>query len=91
VLIIAHRLSTLRMADRIITIERGRLIEDGPHEELIRNGGRYAALHRLQSGLKDITSPPFAAGHRSGARRPPSSLITVPEQHESSIRSYEPH
>ena len=49
VLIIAHRLSTLRMADRIITIEGGRLIEDGPHETLIKASGRYAALHRLQS------------------------------------------
>jgi subfamily B ATP-binding cassette protein HlyB/CyaB len=49
VLIIAHRLSTLRMADRIITIESGRLIEDGSHENLIKTGGRYAALHRLQS------------------------------------------
>jgi subfamily B ATP-binding cassette protein HlyB/CyaB len=90
VLIIAHRLSTLRMADRIITIERGRLIEDGPHEELIMNGGRYAALHRLQSGLQDIANPPFAAGHRSSARRPSSSLVTLPETHASSIRSYEP-
>jgi len=91
VLIIAHRLSTLRMADRIITIERGRLVEDGPHEELIRNGGRYAALHRLQSGLQDIASAPFTAGrtaHRSSAKRPSSSLVT--EQHASSIRSYEP-
>jgi len=93
VLIIAHRLSTLRMADRIITIERGRLIEDGPHEELIRNGGRYAALHRLQSGLPDIAGAPFAAAqpaHRSSARRSSSSLVTLSEKHASPIRSYEP-
>jgi ATP-binding cassette, subfamily B, bacterial HlyB/CyaB len=92
VLIIAHRLSTLRMADRIITIERGRLIEDGPHEMLIRNGGRYAALHRLQSGLPDIASAPLAAGqmaYRSSTRRPSSSLVTLPEQHASSIHSHE--
>ena len=49
VLIIAHRLSTVRGADRIITIHQGRLVEDGTHEELMRNGGRYANLHRLQS------------------------------------------
>ena len=54
VLIIAHRLSTLRKADRIITIERGRLIEDGRHEDLIRSGGRYAALYRVQAGLHDV-------------------------------------
>jgi ATP-binding cassette, subfamily B, bacterial HlyB/CyaB len=53
VFIIAHRLSTVRLADRIITIERGRLIEDGVHEELIRKGGRYAALYRLQGGLHE--------------------------------------
>src|SRR5215831_15305834 len=44
VLIIAHRLSTVRAADRIITLERGRLVEDGSHDALIRTGGRYASL-----------------------------------------------
>jgi subfamily B ATP-binding cassette protein HlyB/CyaB len=53
VLIIAHRLSALRLADRVITIERGRLIEDGSHQELIRAGGRYAKLYRLQAGLHE--------------------------------------
>ena len=42
------------MADRIITIERGRLIEDGTHDELIKTGGRYATLHRLQAGLHEV-------------------------------------
>ena len=56
VLIIAHRLSTLRHTDRIITIERGRLIEDGTHEDLLRQGGRYAALHRLQAGIREIAA-----------------------------------
>ena len=50
VLIIAHRLSTVRTADRIITIEAGEIVEDGTHEELLRRGGRYATLYRLQSG-----------------------------------------
>ncbi|HEV7258713.1 MAG TPA: type I secretion system permease/ATPase [Bosea sp. (in: a-proteobacteria)] len=73
VLIIAHRLSTLRMADRIVTIEAGRLIEDGTHEELMRTGGRYATLHRLQSGLPEAGSKPAAASQaaaRSEARTP---------------------
>jgi ATP-binding cassette, subfamily B, bacterial HlyB/CyaB len=50
VLIIAHRLSAVAMADRIITIERGRIVEDGKHAELIARGGRYATLHRMQAG-----------------------------------------
>jgi subfamily B ATP-binding cassette protein HlyB/CyaB len=51
VLIIAHRLSTVRHADRIITIERGRVVEDGTHESLVHQGGRYAQLHLLQGGM----------------------------------------
>ena len=54
VLIIAHRLSTVRTADRIFTLERGRLVEDGTHDALIKTSGRYAALHRLQGGLHEV-------------------------------------
>jgi len=55
VLVIAHRLSTVRTADRIFTLERGRLVEDGTHDALIKTGGRYAALHRLQGGLHEAS------------------------------------
>jgi subfamily B ATP-binding cassette protein HlyB/CyaB len=51
VFIIAHRLSAVRHADRIITIEGGRLVEDGTHDELIKKAGRYATLHQIQAGL----------------------------------------
>jgi len=54
VFIIAHRLSTVRTTDRIITIERGRLVEDGSHDDLIRTGGRYASVYRLQSGIHEV-------------------------------------
>jgi ATP-binding cassette, subfamily B, bacterial HlyB/CyaB len=54
VFIIAHRLSTVRRTDRILTIERGRLVEDGSHDELINTGGRYASLYRIQSGIHDV-------------------------------------
>jgi ATP-binding cassette subfamily B protein len=46
-LIIAHRLSTVRAADRILVFQRGRLVEQGSHQELLRHGGLYAKLHRL--------------------------------------------
>ncbi len=55
VILIAHRLSTLRVADRIITVEAGRIVEDGTHDSLLRAGGRYAQLCRLQSGGSDFT------------------------------------
>ncbi len=50
VIIIAHRLSAVRLADRIITIEAGQITEDGNHETLLKKGGRYAALWRHQIG-----------------------------------------
>jgi subfamily B ATP-binding cassette protein HlyB/CyaB len=50
VLIIAHRLSAVRNCHRILTIEKGRIVEDGPHEDLVRAGGQYASLWRLQGG-----------------------------------------
>ncbi len=53
-LIIAHRLSTVRRANRVITVERGRIVEDGTHDELIRSGGRYAMLYRLQAGIHEV-------------------------------------
>ena len=43
--VIAHRLSTVEVADRVLVLEHGRIVEDGPPGELIREDGRYAALH----------------------------------------------
>ncbi|WP_161850307.1 type I secretion system permease/ATPase [Bradyrhizobium sp. CCBAU 051011] len=54
VFVIAHRLSTVRNANRIITLEHGRIVEDGSHDELIRSNGRYANLHYLQAGIHDV-------------------------------------
>jgi ATP-binding cassette subfamily B multidrug efflux pump len=47
---IAHRLSTVHTADRILVLHRGRVHEDGTHAELLRRGGLYARLYELQSG-----------------------------------------
>jgi ATP-binding cassette subfamily B protein len=51
-LVIAHRLSTVRHADRIVVMEQGRIVESGRHEELIKAGGAYASLWRVQAGLR---------------------------------------
>lgn len=45
-LVIAHRLSTVEIADRVLVLEHGEIVEDGPPAELITRDGRYAALHR---------------------------------------------
>ncbi len=48
-LLISHRFSTVRMVDRILVLESGRIVEEGSHEALIRIGGRYAQMFDLQA------------------------------------------
>ena len=48
-LLISHRFSTVRMADRIVVLEGGRLVEEGSHTQLIALGGRYAAMFEMQA------------------------------------------
>jgi ATP-binding cassette subfamily B protein len=48
-LFISHRFSTVRMADRIVVLEHGRIAEDGDHEQLSRLGGRYAEMFEMQA------------------------------------------
>jgi ABC-type bacteriocin/lantibiotic exporter with double-glycine peptidase domain len=63
-IVIAHRLTAVRGLDRILVLDRGRLVEDGTHADLVRRGGAYAALAAAQ----DIT----ASGRRPGAELTPA-------------------
>jgi subfamily B ATP-binding cassette protein MsbA len=58
VLMIAHRLSTVKKADLICVLDQGRIVETGRHEELVAKGGLYTRLHRTQFGIGGFTPQP---------------------------------
>ena len=61
-LVIAHRLSTVRKASRILVFDMGRIVEAGTFDELVKAGGRFAALARTQFISAEPASPPVAVG-----------------------------
>jgi ATP-binding cassette subfamily B multidrug efflux pump len=61
VIAIAHRLSTIARMDRLVVLDRGRIVEQGTHAELLRSGGHYAGLWRHQSGGFIDSAPPAQA------------------------------
>ncbi len=67
VLLVSHRLSTIRRADRILYLEHGRILEEGTHDELVRRGGRYAAYIRRQRLLERLAKDDAATGAGNAA------------------------
>ncbi|MCA3253288.1 MAG: ABCB family ABC transporter ATP-binding protein/permease [Pseudomonadota bacterium] len=65
-LVIAHRLSTVVDAHEIVVLEAGRVVERGPHAELLARGGRYAQMWRLQQSAASDAVPPEGAGAAGG-------------------------
>jgi ABC-type multidrug transport system fused ATPase/permease subunit len=65
--VIAHRLATVRRADRILVLEGGRIVEQGTHAELLARGGVYYELYRLQFMLDELGGPETEVAARTGA------------------------
>ena len=57
-LVIAHRLATIRHADRIVVVENGTVAEQGSHEELLARQGSYSRLHQAQFSLLALGHTP---------------------------------
>jgi ATP-binding cassette subfamily B protein len=65
-LVIAHRLSTLMQADRILVLEKGRVVQSGTHEELVRQSGLYRRLWQIQTSLEEDLDRDLKAAPAAG-------------------------
>jgi ATP-binding cassette subfamily B protein len=70
---IAHRLSTLRRADRLVVVERGQIVEVGPHDELLKRSGIYSRLYHAQI---EMDNPQAPSGQRAAGETPTAAAGT---------------
>jgi ABC-type multidrug transport system ATPase subunit len=81
VFIIAHRLSTVRQCDRIIVLEKGRIVEQGNHEHLLKVNGYYARLHSYQNHTPVLRQVPN--GRKTNPHQKVKSNITIKPKKDS--------
>lgn len=82
VVMISHRLSALSSADRIYVLDRGRVVEEGSHDDLVRAGGAYARLWERQAGLEALASAESAPSFDEEAAFAPSAASDGGEPRE---------
>jgi ATP-binding cassette subfamily B protein len=88
---IAHRLSTLRKADRLVVLDRGEIVEIGNHDDLLARGGAYHDLYQAQSrltGVEDTVVPSLleaSANNVVADVKPVTSPVAAPDNRQGPI------